>query len=83
MRFKGIAPSRNMAHPTTGKRKIEVLLMNLKLLPRVRRANMSRKLWWLDTYTAGVSDEGKLPNPSTSTFKNGVTVKRAHILAIW
>ena len=82
MRRKGITPIKNIAHPTTGKMKIAVLLMNLKLLPRVRRVYMSKKLWWLDTYTAGVFGEGKFSNPSISTFKNGVTVASAQILAI-
>lgn len=49
MRFKGITPKKNMAQPIMGKRKMLVLLMNLKGFPRVRRVYMSRKLWWLDT----------------------------------
>lgn len=82
MRFKGITPNKNMAHPIIGKRNMLVLLMNLKVLPSVRRVYMSRKLWWLETYTAGVSDGGKFSNPSNLILKNGLTVKPAHNLAI-
>jgi hypothetical protein len=82
MRFKGMTPNISIAHPIMGNRNIPVLLMNLKLLPRVRRVYMSRKLWWFETYTAGTSGGGRFSNLSYSILKNGATVSDAQILAI-